>query len=203
MESSEKPKLFSSQPQPQPQSLSSPAQSESRRNSGKAERGVKRGLKNKAASDKATLDSEAVKVETVEGPSTISKPVTVTTGEQQPQEPSAKRTPVRLPKTTNGAISPAERDTNTVKSNGEAPAEHPATSQSPQTKHKDGDKGAEKLGRGHEQKLGVAVTAPSYTNKAQVSKVVILCLLVGSLQLGFLHAAKVHIYPDSLLFNLE
>uniref|UniRef100_A0A7N6BIQ2 ubiquitinyl hydrolase 1 n=1 Tax=Anabas testudineus TaxID=64144 RepID=A0A7N6BIQ2_ANATE len=82
-----KPKLSSSQPQLQPQPPSSPAQSESRRYSGKAERGVKRCLKNKPACDKATTDSVEIKGETVEGPSTTSKPVSITTGEQQPQEP--------------------------------------------------------------------------------------------------------------------
>ncbi|XP_055366527.1 ubiquitin carboxyl-terminal hydrolase 19 isoform X2 [Betta splendens] len=160
LESSEEPKLL---PQAQPQSPSSPAQ---RRNSGRTERGVKRGFKNKAASDKATLDSEGTKAETVEGPSTSSKPVTVMTGGQQPQEPSAKRTTVRLPKTTKGAISPADRETHSVKSTGDAPPAQPPTAQ---TKRKDADKRAEKLGRGQEQKPGVAVAASSHTNKAQVA----------------------------------
>uniref|UniRef100_A0A3Q1ID01 ubiquitinyl hydrolase 1 n=1 Tax=Anabas testudineus TaxID=64144 RepID=A0A3Q1ID01_ANATE len=129
-----------------PQPPSSPAQSESRRYSGKAERGVKRCLKNKPACDKATTDSVEIKGETVEGPSTTSKPVSITTGEQQPQEPSAKRTTARLPKSTKGAISPADRDTNSVKSNGKAPPTHLPAGWSPQTEHKDGDNRAERLG---------------------------------------------------------
>uniref|UniRef100_A0A7N6A6K9 ubiquitinyl hydrolase 1 n=1 Tax=Anabas testudineus TaxID=64144 RepID=A0A7N6A6K9_ANATE len=131
LESSEKPKLSSSQPQLQPQPPSSPAQSESRRYSGKAERGVKRCLKNKPACDKATTDSE----------------------------PSAKRTTARLPKSTKGAISPADRDTNSVKSNGKAPPTHLPAGWSPQTEHKDGDNRAERLGMGREQRPGVAVAA--------------------------------------------
>ncbi|XP_026223254.1 ubiquitin carboxyl-terminal hydrolase 19 isoform X2 [Anabas testudineus] len=170
LESSEKPKLSSSQPQLQPQPPSSPAQSESRRYSGKAERGVKRCLKNKPACDKATTDSVEIKGETVEGPSTTSKPVSITTGEQQPQEPSAKRTTARLPKSTKGAISPADRDTNSVKSNGKAPPTHLPAGWSPQTEHKDGDNRAERLGMGREQRPGVAVAAASHTKKAQVAE---------------------------------
>uniref|UniRef100_A0A4W6FZI9 ubiquitinyl hydrolase 1 n=1 Tax=Lates calcarifer TaxID=8187 RepID=A0A4W6FZI9_LATCA len=109
----EKPKLSSPQPQPP----SSPAHSESRRSSGKAERGVKRCLKNKPACDRATVDTAGVKGGAGDGSATTNKPVTVTGGEQQPQEPSAKRTIVRLPKTTKEATSPADKDTHSVKSN--------------------------------------------------------------------------------------
>uniref|UniRef100_A0A4W6FZG5 ubiquitinyl hydrolase 1 n=1 Tax=Lates calcarifer TaxID=8187 RepID=A0A4W6FZG5_LATCA len=146
----EKPKLSSPQPQPP----SSPAHSESRRSSGKAERGVKRCLKNKP-------------------------PVTVTGGEQQPQEPSAKRTIVRLPKTTKEATSPADKDTHSVKSNGKASHTHLPAGRSPQTQRRDGDNRAERLGSGQEQKPGVAVAAASHTNKTQVRKVVTFCLLVA------------------------
>uniref|UniRef100_A0A8C4GVM1 ubiquitinyl hydrolase 1 n=1 Tax=Dicentrarchus labrax TaxID=13489 RepID=A0A8C4GVM1_DICLA len=115
LDSSEKPKLSASQPQLQ--SPSSPAHSESRRSGGKAERGVKRCLKNKPACDKATADSVGVKGGAGDGSTTTSKPVTVTRGEQQPQEPSAKRTIVQPPKTSKEATeSPAERDSHSVKS---------------------------------------------------------------------------------------
>lgn len=179
-ESSEKPKL-SSQPQLQPQPPSSPAQSESRRSGGKAERGVKRCLKNKPACDKATTDSVGVKVGAGDGSTTTtSKPITVTRGEQQPQEPSAKRTIVRLPKTPEEATSPADRDTHSVKStaNGKAPHTHLPAGRSPQTQRRGGDNRAERLGSGQEQKPGGAVTAASHTNKTQVRKVVTSWLLI-------------------------
>ncbi|XP_070767136.1 ubiquitin carboxyl-terminal hydrolase 19 isoform X2 [Enoplosus armatus] len=168
LESSEKPKLSSSQPQLQPPS--SPAHSEARRSGGKAERGVKRCLKNKPACDKATTDSVGVKGGAGDGSTTTSKPVTVTRGEPQPQEPSAKRTIVQLPRTTKEAMSPAGRDTDSVKStvaNGKAPHTHLPAGRSPQTQHRDGDNRAERLGSGQEQKPGVAVTAASHTNKTQ------------------------------------
>uniref|UniRef100_A0A4W6FZJ3 ubiquitinyl hydrolase 1 n=1 Tax=Lates calcarifer TaxID=8187 RepID=A0A4W6FZJ3_LATCA len=107
------------------------------------------------------------------------KPVTVTGGEQQPQEPSAKRTIVRLPKTTKEATSPADKDTHSVKSNGKASHTHLPAGRSPQTQRRDGDNRAERLGSGQEQKPGVAVAAASHTNKTQVRKVVTFCLLVA------------------------
>lgn len=169
LESSEKPKL---QPQLQPQPPSSPARSESRRSGGKAERGVKRCLKNKPACDKATTDSVGVKAGAGDGSATTSKPVTVTGGERQPQEPSAKRTIVRLPKPTKEATLPADRDS--VKStvaNGKAPHTHLSAGRSLQTQRRDGDNRAERLGSGQEQKPEAAVTAASQTNKTQVRKV--------------------------------
>ncbi|GLD45652.1 ubiquitin carboxyl-terminal hydrolase 19 isoform X4 [Lates japonicus] len=161
----EKPKLSSPQPQPP----SSPAHSESRRSSGKAERGVKRCLKNKPACDKATVDTVGVKGGAGDGSAPTNKPVTVTGGEQQPQEPSAKRTIVRLPKTTKEATSPADKDTHSVKSNGKALHTHLPAGRSPQTQRRDGDNRAERLGSGQEQKPGVAVAAASHTNKTQVA----------------------------------
>lgn len=172
LEASEKPKLSSPQPQLQPQPPSSPAQSESRRYSGKAERGVKRCLKNKPACDKATTDSIGIKGEPVEGPSTTSKPVSIMTGEKQPQEPSAKRTTAQLPKSTKGAMSPADRDTNSLKSDGKAPGTHLPAGRSPQTQHKDGINRAERLGNDRDPNPGVAVAAASHTSKAQVRIVV-------------------------------
>ncbi|XP_018534302.1 ubiquitin carboxyl-terminal hydrolase 19 isoform X2 [Lates calcarifer] len=162
----EKPKLSSPQPQPP----SSPAHSESRRSSGKAERGVKRCLKNKPACDRATVDTAGVKGGAGDGSATTNKPVTVTGGEQQPQEPSAKRTIVRLPKTTKEATSPADKDTHSVKSNGKASHTHLPAGRSPQTQRRDGDNRAERLGSGQEQKPGVAVAAASHTNKTQVAE---------------------------------
>lgn len=158
LDSSEKPKLSSSQPQLQPQPPSSPAHSESRRSSGKAERGVKRCLKNKAA----TTDSVGVKG-AGDGSATTVKPVTVTRGEQQPQEPSAKRTIVRP---TKEAASPADRESHPVTStvtNGKAPHTHLPAGRSPQTQHR-----AERRGSGQEQKPGVTDAAASHTNKTQV-----------------------------------
>ncbi|XP_044066779.1 ubiquitin carboxyl-terminal hydrolase 19 isoform X2 [Siniperca chuatsi] len=169
LESSEKPKLSSLQPQLQPQPPSSPAHSESRRSGGKAERGVKRCLKNKAACE-ATTDSVGVKGGAGDGSVTTSKPVKVTRGEQQPQEPSAKRTVVRLPKTTKEATSLANTDTHSVKStvaNGKAPHTHLPAGRSPQMQHKDGDNRTGRLGSGQEQKPGVAVAAASHNNKTQ------------------------------------
>ncbi|XP_051805775.1 ubiquitin carboxyl-terminal hydrolase 19 isoform X2 [Acanthochromis polyacanthus] len=138
LESSEKPKLSSPQPP------SSPAHStESRRSGGKAERGVKRCLKNKPASDKTATDSVGVKTgDASAATAATSKPVNIMRGEQQPQEPSAKRPIVRPPKTTKEAASPADRDAASVKStaaNDKAPA-----GRSPQTQRRDGDNRAEK-----------------------------------------------------------
>ncbi|XP_035513216.1 ubiquitin carboxyl-terminal hydrolase 19 isoform X2 [Morone saxatilis] len=170
LDSSEKPKLSASQPQLQPPS--SPAHSESRRSGGKAERGVKRCLKNKPACDKAAADSVGVKGGAGDASTTTSKPVTVTRGEQQPQEPSAKRTIVQPPKTSKEATtSPADRDSHSVKSavaNGKAPRTHPPAGRSPQTQRRDADNKAERLGSGQEQKPGVCVAAASHTNKTQV-----------------------------------
>lgn len=172
-DSSEKPKLSSSQPQLQPQPPSSPADNESKRTGGKAERGVKRCTKNKAAPDKAATDSVGVKSGTGDGLATTSKPATVTRGEQLPQEPSAKRTIVRPPKTTKETASPAERDTHSARSsvaNGKAPHTHLPAGRSPLTQRRDGDKRAERQGSGQEQKPGVSVAAASHTNKTQVAE---------------------------------
>ncbi|XP_040904239.1 ubiquitin carboxyl-terminal hydrolase 19 isoform X2 [Toxotes jaculatrix] len=170
LESSEKPKSSSGQPQLHAQPPSSPAHSESRRSGGKSERGVKRCLKNKPACDKATIDSVAVEGGAGEGSASTSKPVSVTRGEQQPPEPSAKRTVIRLPKTAKEATSPADRDTHSLKSNGKAPYTHLPAGRSPQTQRRDGDNRAERLGSGQEQKPGVAVAAASHTNKTQVAE---------------------------------
>lgn len=185
LDSSDKPKLSSSPPQLQPQPPSSPAHSESRRSGGKAERGVKRCLKNKAACDKAATDSVGVKSGAGDGSTTTSKPVTATRGEQQPQEPSAKRTIVRPPKTTKEAVSPAAspavRDTHSVKStvtSGKVPHTHLPAGRSPQTQRRDGDNRADSLGSSQEQKPGVSVAAASHTNKTQVREVVASWLLI-------------------------
>ncbi|XP_041801144.1 ubiquitin carboxyl-terminal hydrolase 19 isoform X2 [Chelmon rostratus] len=171
LDSSEKPKLSSSQPQLQPQPPSSPAHSDSRRSGGKAERGVKRCLKNKAACDKATTDFVGVKGAGGDGSATTSKPVTVSRGEQQPQEPSAKRTIVRPPKTTKETTSLADRETQSVKSavaSGKAPHTHLPAGRSPQMQRRDGDSRAERISSGQEQKPGTA--AASHTNKTQVAE---------------------------------
>lgn len=175
-DSSEKPKL-SSQPQLQPPS--SPADSESKRTGGKAERGAKRCTKNKAAPDKAATDSVGVRSgagdlsTSSSSISSSSKPAAVTRGEQPPQEPSAKRTAARPPKTAKDAASPADRDTHLVRSsvaNGKAPHTHLPAGRSPLIQSRDGDNRAERQGSSQEQKPGVSVTAASHTNKTQVAE---------------------------------
>ncbi|XP_020490960.2 ubiquitin carboxyl-terminal hydrolase 19 isoform X2 [Labrus bergylta] len=164
LDSSEIPRLSSSQPSP------SHAQSESRRSGGKA---VKRCLKNKPVGDKATTDSLGAKGGTGEGSATTSKPVTAARGEQQ--EPSAKRTVVQPPKTPKEeAASPADRDTKSAKStvvNGKAPHTHLPAGRSPQTQREDGDNRSQRLESGQDQKPGVPVATPvSHTNKTQVAE---------------------------------
>ncbi|RVE70203.1 hypothetical protein OJAV_G00062130 [Oryzias javanicus] len=93
-DSSEKLKLSSLQPHPP----SSPSHSESRRS--KAERSLKRCLKNKS-SDKTPGDLSGAKGEASE---TGTRPAAaITPGEPQPLEPSTKRPIVRPSKTTKGA----------------------------------------------------------------------------------------------------
>ncbi|XP_041859245.1 ubiquitin carboxyl-terminal hydrolase 19 isoform X2 [Melanotaenia boesemani] len=155
LESSEKPKQ---QPQLQPQSPSSPAHSEPRRSSGKAERGVKRCLKNKPC-DKATTDFVGVKNVAGDDLNTTSKSVTVMKGEQQqPQEPSAKKTT---------PTKDAEGDPTSVKStagNGKPHAHSPA-GWSPQTQRKHAENSVERLDSGQGLELGVAAAS-----RAQVER---------------------------------
>lgn len=160
MEPAEKPKLSSSQPQLQPQPPSSPAHGQSRRSGGKAERGVKRGLKNKSAA----ADSVVVKGG---GDSSGAAAKPVTRGEQQlqqPQEPSAKRTIVRMAKTA----SPADRECTAANEN--APHAHPPAGRSPQLQRREGDNRSERRGDDQEQKHGAvsAAAAASHSNKTQV-----------------------------------
>ncbi|XP_029290902.1 LOW QUALITY PROTEIN: ubiquitin carboxyl-terminal hydrolase 19 [Cottoperca gobio] len=163
-ESLEKPKLSSLQPKLQPQPPSIPAHSESRRSGGKAERGVKRGLKNKQACDKATKDSAGVRAG--DGSTTTSTSVTVT--QSEPQEPGAKRTIVQLPTATKEATSPADRDTRSVESTAagvKTPHTHLPAGRSPQTQRR-----AERRGSGQEQRAGIAVAAGGHTNNTQVAE---------------------------------
>lgn len=160
MEPTEKPKLSSSQPQLQPQPPSSPAHGQSRRNGGKAERGVKRGLKNKSAA----ADSVVVKGA---GDSSGAAAKPVTRGEQQqlqqPQEPSGKRTIVRMTKTA----SPADKECTVANEN--APHAHPPAGRSPQLQRREGDNRSERRADDQEQKHGaVAAAAASHSNKTQV-----------------------------------
>ncbi|XP_034551398.1 ubiquitin carboxyl-terminal hydrolase 19 isoform X2 [Notolabrus celidotus] len=171
--SSETPKPSSSQPS------SSHTHSESRRGGGKA---VKRCLKNKPAGDKATVDSVGVKSGAGAGDGSVttssssSKPVTVTRGEQQqPQEPSAKRTVVQQPNTTKEeAASPADRDAKSVKStlaNGKSPHTHLPAGRSPQTQRRDGDNRSQRLDGDPDPQSGVTVAASaSHTNTTQVAE---------------------------------
>ncbi|CAK6955163.1 ubiquitin carboxyl-terminal hydrolase 19 isoform X2 [Scomber scombrus] len=165
----EKPKPTPSQPQLQPQPPSSPAHGEPRRG-GKAERGVKRCLKNKPG-DKA---SAGVKSGGGDDSTVTSKPVAVTKTDQQAQEPSAKRAISRLPKTAAAeakSLSP-DRHTHTVKStaaNGRDSHTHPPAGRSPQTQHRDGENKAETLGSEQEHKLAAAAADDddSHSNKTQ------------------------------------
>ncbi|CAJ1055423.1 ubiquitin carboxyl-terminal hydrolase 19 isoform X3 [Xyrichtys novacula] len=168
LDSSEIPKLSSSQPS------SSHSHSESRRSGGKA---AKRCLKNKQVGDKVTVDSVGVKSGAGDGSVTSNKPVTVARSEQQhPQEPSAKCTVVRLPKTTKeDAASPADRDTKSVKStlaNGKTPHSHLPAGRSPQTQRRDGDNRSQRLVSDQDQKSGdTVIAAPaSHTNTTQVAE---------------------------------
>nr|XP_020473599.1 ubiquitin carboxyl-terminal hydrolase 19 isoform X2 [Monopterus albus] len=166
LESSEKPRVPSPQPQLQPQPSFSPTHSESRRTV-KTERGVKRCLKNKPACDKATADSVGVKCGAGDGPATASKPAAIRRGELQPQE----CTIMQLPKTTKEAMSAAAQDMHSVRSHSKAPLTNLPAGRSPQTQSKDGDNRAQRLGSGQEQKPGVAVAvAVGHTNKAQVAE---------------------------------
>ncbi|KAM6924417.1 ubiquitin carboxyl-terminal hydrolase 19 [Xenentodon cancila] len=132
--SSEKHKLSSLQPQPP----SSPTHGESRRGGGRAERGVKRGLKKKQG-DKASVDPVEVKPGAGDISNTTSKPVPATKAEQQhPQEPSAKRVSVQPPKSGKDAESDPSSVTSTAVNGKALNAQSPA-GRSPQTQRRDGD----------------------------------------------------------------
>lgn len=164
LESSEKPKQPSSNLQPQPPS--SLAHSESRRSVSKP--GVKRILKTKLTGEKATTDSVGVKNTAGDGSNTTSKPVSITRADQPHQEPSAKRTVVRLPDTSKEAASP---DLSSVKSpavNGKSPHAHLPAGRSPQTQRNDGDNRSEICGTGQEREAGAA--ASTYTTRTQLAE---------------------------------
>ncbi|XP_017266836.1 ubiquitin carboxyl-terminal hydrolase 19 isoform X2 [Kryptolebias marmoratus] len=145
LESSEKFKLSSEPPQLQPQPPSSPAHSESRRVNSRAERGIKRCLKNKLC-DKATTDSVQAKSGAGDVSNIVSAPTTATKAGQQPQEPNAKRTVVELSETTkeDEGGPPFEKS-----------AAHPPADPSPLT-HRNGDNRAETQGGDQEPELEVA-----------------------------------------------
>uniref|UniRef100_A0A3Q3VQV9 ubiquitinyl hydrolase 1 n=1 Tax=Mola mola TaxID=94237 RepID=A0A3Q3VQV9_MOLML len=185
LESSEKSKMHSSHPQLQLPASS--VHSEPRRSSGKAERGVKRCLKKKAV----TTDSVGTKGDG-DGSATITKPITVTTAELQPQEPSAKHTIVQPPKSTNEAALPVDRESNSAMStvaSGKAPPTHSPAGRSPQMQYRDGDNRAERL----EQK-----PAASLTNKTQVSFPNLSTIQLYKTAFFFFLSAE-----DSLLYSPE
>lgn len=111
-----------------------------------------------------------------DGSVATAKPVVVTRGEQQqqPQEPSAKRTIVRPTKTTKEDGTLADRDAHSAKSavaSGKVTHTHLPAGRSPRTQHKDGDNRAERVGSGGpELKPGAAVAAAGHTSKTQVSE---------------------------------
>lgn len=141
----QKPKPSSLPSQLQPQPPSSPMHGESRRGGGRAERGVKRGFKKKSG-DKATMDSVEVKMGSGDVSDTSSKPVAVAKGELQPQEPSAKRAVVRLPKTGKEASSEKSAAVN-----GKDPSAPLPARRSPQTQRRDANRSrGPELGPGEE-----------------------------------------------------
>lgn len=170
-ESSEKPKLSFSLPQPQPPA--SPAHIESRRSGGKAERGVKRSLKHKPANDRPGVDSVGVKVGSGDGTTTASKPATATREDQQPLEPSAKRTTSRPSRTATETTALADRDIHSPKAaaaNGKVSHTLSPAGPSPQMQPRDVDNKAERQGDGQEH-IPVRDTASAchtQINKTQV-----------------------------------
>lgn len=128
-ESSEKLGLSSDRPQQQPPS--SPTHSEARRISSKAERGVKRCLKNKLC-DKASTDSIGAKGGAGDTPNIINALKTTTKTGQHPQEPSAKRTIAQLPETAKEEEGgpPSEKSA----ANEKAPLTQPTADRSPPTR---------------------------------------------------------------------
>ncbi|XP_061592825.1 ubiquitin carboxyl-terminal hydrolase 19 isoform X2 [Cololabis saira] len=145
--SSDKHRLSSPQaPPPSP-----PTHGESRRG-GRAERGVKRGLKKKAG-DKASLESAEVKPGAGDVSSATSKPAAAA---EQPQEPSAKRAVVQPPPS---AGKEAERQPSSV--NGNAPDAPSPAGRSPQTPRRDG------RSRGSGADIGMATPAASRAQLAE------------------------------------
>ncbi|XP_037334767.2 ubiquitin carboxyl-terminal hydrolase 19 isoform X3 [Pungitius pungitius] len=146
-------KLVSLEPTENP-NLQPPCSPGESRRGGKAERGVKRGLKNKPVFDKVAKDSVGVKGGAKEGSTSTGKPG-VTQGE--PQEPSAKRTVGQLPTAAREATPPTDMRSAKPAAGGKAPHTHLPAGSSPQTQRKDGDNRAERLGGGQEHELGAAV----------------------------------------------
>lgn len=145
----EKPKLSSSQPQPP----SPPGHGQARRTGGKAERGVKRSLKNKAAMD-SVAERGAVE-------STIKSNQMA---EQQQQELGVKRSGVRATNTT--AL--ADRQSTAANENATPPAE-PPTGRVP---CREEDNRSETRQEEHKEKHRAVAAAPaaaSHNNKTQVS----------------------------------
>ncbi|XP_056158085.1 ubiquitin carboxyl-terminal hydrolase 19 [Lampris incognitus] len=155
----EKTKLSSLQPQPP----ASPARSELRRSSGKADRGIKRSLKNKQVVDKPSVDSVGVKDGAGDGTADINRPATITRGDQQPLEPSAKHTTVRASKTTKEATLAADGDSpKATAANGKEPQTQPSAGQSLQTDPRDGENRVERIRNGREHRPVVASTAATH-----------------------------------------
>uniref|UniRef100_I3IZD7 ubiquitinyl hydrolase 1 n=1 Tax=Oreochromis niloticus TaxID=8128 RepID=I3IZD7_ORENI len=112
---------------------------------------VKRSLKTKLTGEKATTDSAGVKSTAGDGSTSSSKPVTVTRAEQPHQEPSAKRTVVRLPKTSKDAASADLPSVMSTAANGKSTCAHLPAGRSPQTERKSGDNRSETRGSGQKQ----------------------------------------------------
>uniref|UniRef100_A0A1A7YXQ2 ubiquitinyl hydrolase 1 n=1 Tax=Iconisemion striatum TaxID=60296 RepID=A0A1A7YXQ2_9TELE len=156
LDTSEKPKWSSGQPQLHTQPPPSPVLGESRRINGKAERGTKRSSKNKA-SDKAATDSVCVKSGAGDDSNVNVKPKTVTNVAQQLQESGAKRASVQLSKTRQGEeMYPAS--VRSKATNGNAPLSHPTAVQNSVT-HSIGDNRAEAPGSGEDLDLDEAAAS--------------------------------------------
>ncbi|XP_075882772.1 ubiquitin carboxyl-terminal hydrolase 19 isoform X3 [Nelusetta ayraudi] len=161
-EPSEKPKLSSSPPQPPSPPGHGPA-----RRGGKAERGVKRGLKNKAAGA-AAMDSAAGKG----AADSAAKPTQK--AELLQQETGAKRSGVRTTKTA----SPADRASAAANENAPPPPSPPSHAQppagrSPQVPLTDEDNRSERRRDEQEEKHGTAAVttaSASHSNKTQVAE---------------------------------
>ncbi|XP_029975671.1 ubiquitin carboxyl-terminal hydrolase 19 isoform X2 [Salarias fasciatus] len=161
-DSSEKSKP-SAEPQPPPAA----AHGDPRRGGSKAERGVKRCLKSKTACDKASAEPEGGKGAAAGGAASPggSRPAPGPAGEQQqPQEPSAKRTVSRPPKTSRDASAPRPPSVQSTDRGSPPPA-----GRSPTPQQRPADNRAERRGGGPEDGPAPgAAAAASITSKTQL-----------------------------------
>ncbi|XP_054627537.1 ubiquitin carboxyl-terminal hydrolase 19-like [Dunckerocampus dactyliophorus] len=152
----------------QPQASFSPAHSASR---SKAERGVKRHLKNKQACDKTSMDFAVAPTTGESGDGTCSSPknASVKKGSQQSLEPSAKCATAHPPRISKEAKSTTDRDTHSVQTR-TSNAHSPAVEHS-QTTRRDEDNSEDRLSsEGCAREQGCAVAGASHPTKTQVTE---------------------------------